>query len=153
MSTVPQATSEGKGHEKRDVDVTTIVLIAVGGLLLVLLVQLIVWMTLRHLRLGRAEKEQAAGLVAESVKQFPDPRLQIDPALDLARMRARDLRELSTSAWVDRKAGVFRIPIERAMQLLAERGLPNVGGNQTPLSLMQARPAAKKSLPPHKPRY
>jgi len=92
-------------------------------------------------------------LVAESVKQFSDPRLQIDPALDLARMRARDLRELSTSAWVDRKAGVFRIPIERAMQLLAERGLPNVGGNQTPLSLMQARPAAKKSLPPHKPRY
>ncbi len=153
MSTVPQATTEGKGHEKKDADVTTITLIAVGTLLLVLLVQLTVWVTLRHLRLGRAEKEQGSALVAESLKQFPDPRLQTDPASDLAQMRARDLRDLETFAWIDRKAGIFRIPIGRAMQLLAERGLPDVGGNQTALSLMQARPAAKKSPPPHKARY
>jgi hypothetical protein len=153
MSTVPQATTEGKGHEKKDADVTTIALIAIGGLFLVLLVQLTVWMTLRHMRLGRAEKEQGIARVSESSKQFPEPRLQIDPALDLARMRARDLRDLDTFAWVDRKGGTFRIPIGRAMQLLAERGLPDVGGNQTPLSLMQARPAAKKSPPPHKARY
>jgi hypothetical protein len=153
MSTVPQATTEGKGHEKKDADVTTIVLIAVGTLLLVLLVQLTVWMTLRHLRLNRAEKEQGAALVTERLKQFPDPRLQIDPALDLAKVRASDLRDLDTFAWIDRKAGVFRIPIERAMQLLSERGLPDVGENQTPLSLMQARPTAKKSPPPHKARY
>jgi len=153
MSTVPQATTEGEGHEKKDADVATIVLIAVGVLLLVLLVQLTVWMTLRHLRLSRAEKEQGPALVNESVKQFPAPRLQIDPAVDLAKMRASDLRDLDSFAWIDQKAGVFRIPIERAMQLLAERGLPDVGGKQTPLSLMQARPAAKKSLPPHKARY
>jgi hypothetical protein len=153
MSTVPQATTEGKGHEKNDADVTTIVLIAVGLLLLVLLVQLTVWMTLRHLRASRAEKEQGVTRVSESAKQFPEPRLQIDPALDLAKVRANDLRDLDSFGWIDRKAGTFRIPVGRAMQLLSERGLPDVGGNQTPLSLMQARPAAKKSPPPHKARY
>lgn len=153
MSTTPQAVTKGKGHEKKDVDVTSIVMIALGLLLLLLLVQLIVWMTLRHLRLSKAEKEQGNTWVSEGGKQFPDPRLQVDPALDLAQMRVRDLRELSTYGWIDRKAGTVRIPIERAMQLLAERGLPDVGGKQTPLSLMQARPAAKKAPPPHKPRY
>ncbi len=153
MSTVPQSTTEGKGHEKKDADVTTIVLIAVGVLLLVLLVQLIVWMTLRHLRAGRAEKEQGVARVSESAKQFPEPRLQIDPALDLAKMRANDSRGLDSFGWIDRKAGTFRIPIARAMQLLADRGIPDVGGNQTPLSLMQARPTAKKTPPPHKARY
>jgi hypothetical protein len=153
MSTVPQATTEGKGHEKKDADVTTIALITVGVLLLVLLVQLTVWMTLRHLRLRRAEREQGPALANESVKRFPDPRLQIDPATDLATMRASDLRELDTLGWMDRKAGAFSIPIERAMQLLSERGLPDVGGKQTPLSLMQDRPAAQKSPPPQKARY
>ncbi len=153
MSPVPQATTEGNGHEKKDADVTAITLIAVGALLLVLFVQLTVWMTLRHLRLARGAKTQSAALGTASSKQFPDPRLQADPAADLLTMRARDVQELDTFGWIDRKDGVFRIPIGRAMQLLAERGLPDVGEKQTPLSLMQARPVAKTSPPPRKARY
>ena len=54
----------------------------------------------------------------------PAPRLQENPALDLDALRAREERELSTYGWVDRPRGTVRIPIERAMKLVAERGLP-----------------------------
>jgi hypothetical protein len=54
----------------------------------------------------------------------PPPRLQIDPKADLDRLHAAENRQLESYGWVDRGQGVARIPIERAMQLLAERGRP-----------------------------
>jgi hypothetical protein len=54
----------------------------------------------------------------------PVPGLQARPADDLARQRARDAQRLGEYAWVDRPAGRVRLPIERAMELVLERGLP-----------------------------
>jgi hypothetical protein len=51
----------------------------------------------------------------------PAPRLQPDPAADLAVERARQQARLQGYAWVDRDAGIARIPIGRAMALLVER--------------------------------
>jgi len=49
----------------------------------------------------------------------PEPRWQSDPAADLAAERARERALLHGYAWVDREAGVARIPIDRAMAILA----------------------------------
>ena len=54
----------------------------------------------------------------------PDPRLQPDPRAQLQALRAYEKERLSTYGWVDKGAGVAHMPIERAMQLVAERGLP-----------------------------
>jgi len=62
--------------------------------------------------------------LAAGREEAPEPRLQSTPALDLARFRAREEERLSTYGWVDRAAGVVRLPIERAMELVAEEGLP-----------------------------
>lgn len=51
----------------------------------------------------------------------PAPRLQPDPAADLAAERAQQQSRLQGYAWVDREAGIARIPIGRAMALLVER--------------------------------
>lgn len=56
--------------------------------------------------------------------EVPPPRLQTNPASDLAELRAAEEAQLSSYGWVDRQAGVIRIPIERAIELTAERGLP-----------------------------
>ena len=55
----------------------------------------------------------------------PQPRLQSRPAVDLAAERAREQALLDSYGWVDRDAGVARIPVERAMELLVRdaRGL------------------------------
>jgi hypothetical protein len=57
-------------------------------------------------------------------EQPPAPRLQSDPAGELALHRALEARRTGEYAWVDRPAGVVRVPVERAMELLLERGLP-----------------------------
>jgi len=54
----------------------------------------------------------------------PAPRLQIDPRQDLDALRVSETSRLSSYGWIDRNDGVVRIPIEQAMQLTAQRGLP-----------------------------
>ncbi len=55
----------------------------------------------------------------------PLPRLQPLPINDITQFRAEEERLLHTFGWVDRGAGIVRIPIEDAMRLTLERGLPS----------------------------
>jgi len=70
-----------------------------------------------------SDAQQAAHpLAVESAP--PPPNLQPQPQLELADFRLRQAKILSSYGWVDREAGIVRIPIDRAMDLIAERGLP-----------------------------
>lgn len=61
----------------------------------------------------------------QMVKKFPRPRLQIDDGnVEVANMHAREDMLLNHYTWVDQQKQTVRIPIARAMQLLAQRGLP-----------------------------
>ena len=52
------------------------------------------------------------------------PRLQVSPPADLEAFRAREAAQLNDYGWVNKTAGVVRLPIERAMELVLQRGLP-----------------------------
>ena len=54
----------------------------------------------------------------------PAPRLQVTPAVDLLQLRERENNLLNQYGWVDRKEGIARIPIDRAMDIISQRGLP-----------------------------
>jgi hypothetical protein len=54
--------------------------------------------------------------------RFPAPRLQADPAADLRAFQAEQARALQGYGWVDREGGLARIPVARAMEILAARG-------------------------------
>jgi hypothetical protein len=54
----------------------------------------------------------------------PMPRLQSAPIGDLKDMRAAEEQILKGYGWVDQPHGVVRIPIDRAIDLLAQRGVP-----------------------------
>jgi hypothetical protein len=61
----------------------------------------------------------------EMVQRFPTPRLQMDDGNEeIAEMHAREDLLLDHYSWVDHPGGKIRIPITRAMELLAEHGLP-----------------------------
>ena len=61
-------------------------------------------------------------LAAESLRRLPpEPRLQTDPRDDLKHLRETEDRTLESYGWVDRDAGIVRIPIEQAMTLVEER--------------------------------
>ena len=53
----------------------------------------------------------------------PEPRLQVSPEQDNQRLIEQDSEILNRYGWVDQQKGIARIPIDRAMQILAERGV------------------------------
>ena len=70
--------------------------------------------------------------VAEMTQSFPTPRVQSDDGnQDVADLHAREDLLLSNYTWVDESKGTVRIPIERAMELIAQRGLPVAQPAQT----------------------
>ncbi|MFI5340431.1 MAG: hypothetical protein ACHQ7N_11410 [Candidatus Methylomirabilales bacterium] len=121
----------GVGHERSDLEPRTI---AIFGLALVVVVAgcLIVaaWM-FGFFAASRAQEDVPPSPLAR-VEPPAGPVLQVNAPNDRARLRAEEDSILSTYAWVDRGAGIVRIPIGQAMQLLAERGLPAAAGKSEP---------------------
>jgi hypothetical protein len=60
----------------------------------------------------------------EITSTFPEPRLETDERNELTEPRMREEEHLNSYGYVDQAAGTLHIPIDRAMQLVAERGLP-----------------------------
>lgn len=137
----PQGQQTGnRTHEHRDADVISLGMVAVVLLLVLGVCLLVCWGILHRFNRDRAAAEPPRLQMAEQATQFPAPRLLTQPGSELRELRRADQASLNTHGWVDREAGVARIPIRRAMQLLLERGLPEAGAGQTRLQLMQARP-------------
>ena len=75
--------------------------------------------------------------VAELTQNFPTPRVQLDDGnQDIAELHQREDLLLNHYSWVDQSKGKVRIPIERAMELIAQRGLPVVPPTQQTETLM-----------------
>lgn len=73
----------------------------------------------------RAEVSPAPLPIAEHGNPMPpQPRLQESPRQDLKAMRTREDGELSHYLWVDKSKGTVTIPIGRAIQIVAQRGIP-----------------------------
>ncbi len=64
--------------------------------------------------------------VAEANQPRPRPRaaLQADPTADMVKFAKEEAAALTSYAWVDRAGGVAQIPVDRALDLVAERGHP-----------------------------
>jgi hypothetical protein len=77
---------------------------------------------LKNMESNPAGVQQELHQLAQS---FPTPRLQVDDGnQDVANLHEREDLLLDHYSWVDRSQGKIRIPIERAMELIAQRGLP-----------------------------
>ena len=61
---------------------------------------------------------------ATPAARFPQPRLQSNAAADLVKIQSAEEEKLDTYGWVDRPAGITRMPVEQAMRMIAEHGVP-----------------------------
>ena len=137
-----------RDHERKDVDVVSLSMIVLALLLLCIVIFLSVTILMHYLKSHEPSKTSGqANIPAPRAKEFPAPRLEVKPGASLADLHAAENADLDSYGWMDRAAGTVRIPISRAMQLILERGLPEVGAGKTPLSLMQARPSETASPP------
>jgi hypothetical protein len=72
----------------------------------------------------------------------PGPRLQPAPPRDMDELRARDDQVLTAYGWVDPANGIARIPIERAISILAESaGGPKAAPSNTSAGGPKAAPS------------
>ena len=102
-------------------------------------------LVLRGLQSWRSQASTRA-IMAEprNSQRPPAPRLQMREPLDLAAFKKEEAEILSTYGIVDREKGAFRIPIEEAMKLTVERGLPIAGDPAaTPPTKAPSPPARK----------
>jgi hypothetical protein len=114
----------GRGHEERDVQLRPLIVSGMGLAILAGLSLFATWLLFDYFAARRARLEVTPSPVFEARQPPPEPRLEVSPQQDLRQMRAAETALLHSYGWVDRQAGIVRIPIERAIELLAERGLP-----------------------------
>ena len=137
------------GHETTDVSVPGLFIFA-GGLLVTVAVILVGLVVLfgaysygnRWLNTRIERQEPGAASKVHLQPDYEGPLLQVKPEEDLRWMREHNAVDLDGYGWVDQPAGVVRLPIDRAMDLIAERGLPPVSPNHTleELQRMRAQP-------------
>ncbi len=126
----PDNNSENRqrGYEDSDVSIGRLVAFAAGVVGLVVLGVLgsavVFRFFVRHQPLGPPASP------FENVRTLPpSPRLQTNAPLDLKEYLAGEDKTLDSYGWVDQKAGIVRIPIDRAITLLLQKGLPIRGSS------------------------
>jgi hypothetical protein len=126
MSETPRsAGSHHGGHEPTDVNVRPLAIYA-GILALTVIGAMVLMWVLFQFYQGMPVREAGpvSPLTAERVPP-PRPRLQTmeTQGEDLTVNRAAEKEVLTTYGWVDKQAGIVRIPVQRAMELALERQL------------------------------
>jgi hypothetical protein len=118
--------NSGAGHEETDVNEWAVGKFAVALALVIVAALFLLFGLFRYLlsREGGPPAGRSQVAASEPVKAFPQPQLQQSEVLDLKAVRAAEDQVLNSYAWIDPEKGVVRIPIDRAMDLLVERGLP-----------------------------
>lgn len=122
----PSRPPERQGaHDDREIASGSILRFTVAVLGLCVLSIGAAWWLINALGARADAKHPAPPVIASSRPSAPEgPSLQARPVAGLEILRAEEEMRLHHYAWLDRAEGVVRIPIERAMDVVAERGLP-----------------------------
>jgi hypothetical protein len=113
-------------HESTDVNIRAIFGFGLTLLLVGVLIHFAVWLLFLFFAARSAQRATPEYPLAAGQQQRlpPEPRLQTNPRQDLRDLRALEDDILTKYGWVDQNAGVVRIPIDQAMKLTVQRGLP-----------------------------
>jgi hypothetical protein len=113
-------------HEPGDVNARALTKFGLSMSFLILIFLVGLWGMFEYLKNREAElgMPMSQSAMVNAQKQPPEPRLQRHPAQDMRNLRRDEDVLLHQYAWLDPDKGVVRIPVDRAMDLIAQRGLP-----------------------------
>ncbi|MGI9087406.1 MAG: hypothetical protein ACR2HH_06650 [Chthoniobacterales bacterium] len=139
-----------RGHETRDISARVVAWFAVGLVLAALLIYPAVIGLYKLFEHQNPSPDAPSRIALDPHMIAPAPRLQTAPAVDLDKFNAAENAKLNSYGWVDKSVGLAHIPIERAMDLIAQRGLPTRGpgtqnsSGKTPEELQKQKAEATK---------
>jgi len=121
----PESTDDALSRN-RDVNIRRVLVFGFSLALGTIFVSLAMWGLFRVLAREEtvAERPLPPAVAASLKRTPPEPRLEPNPLLPRERVRAEEDAVLTSYGWVDKKTGVARVPITRAMEILVARGLP-----------------------------
>jgi hypothetical protein len=126
---LPPSGQHRGGHEKADANVRSLAIFGVCMFVTLAITCVGMWGVFRYFAGHQTLGPPASPFTqARPLPAAGKPRLQAAPRMDLEQALAEQNQLLNSYGWVDQKTGVVRIPIDRAMELLLERGLPVRGG-------------------------
>jgi hypothetical protein len=122
MSEQPTSGQGASGFD-REISVRGLAFFVAGLVGLMVVAGVLMWLLSSSLREQRLAADPPLPLLPEARQPYEisGPRLQADPAADLAALRAEEELQLSTWGWADEADGLARVPIERAMEMLVEQ--------------------------------
>ncbi|MFL6528525.1 MAG: hypothetical protein ACJ8IQ_10535 [Chthoniobacterales bacterium] len=141
------------GYEPRDVNVRAVVWFAVGLVVSAIIIHLALGGLFVLFKRQHPSPDAPSRIVLQPRVVAPEPRLQPNPVPEFSRFRTSEEEELNSYGWINKERGIVRIPIERAIDLIAQRGLPTRGPGTnnssgiTPEQLQQQKAAATAPKP------
>lgn len=136
--------NEDVRFEPKDVNAKNVIVTGICVLIGVWLVVFMVYFVLSSFENQRASVEQPPIPVAsQRTSAPPEPRIQASPRTDLQRYEAQQSWLLTHYFWINKSKGVVAIPIEHAMELIAQRGIPP---QKAPAGLALSTPAEGNRL-------
>ncbi len=114
---------DGQGYEEKDANPRSLFLFGLSLAALIAGVMLLLWWLLTAFS-HHPPQALAPRTALETGRSIPpEPRLQSNPQLDLEIFQAEEDSILQGYGWVDRNAGIVRVPVDTAMKMLLQRGL------------------------------
>jgi hypothetical protein len=118
-----------EGYERADVNVRR--LYEFGASLAILIIVVMWAMVHTYNFFAKHESLGPPASPFENQRELPpQPRLQPHPATDLKRYCEMEQQQLSTYGWMDQQTGVVRVPVDRAIDMVLQKGLPARPVNQ-----------------------
>ena len=144
-------TPPGAGYEHTDIEPAVGYRFALWLGMSMLLSGALVYGVFAFLGSRAAEQDAAARTfpLAQGVNQDPPaPRLQTQPFKDIYQLKTEQRGVLTSYGWVNQASGVVHIPIDRAMELTLQRGLPaRAETSAMPSMVVQDSSAGRTSAP------
>jgi hypothetical protein len=129
-------------HEHSDADARSITHFGIAITFLLVVSQLVLWWMFSSFskREQKLSPPVPALIRTQAPKEPPEPRLQANPQSDMRQMVQEENEVLNHYGWVDPDRGVVRLPIARALDIVAQKGLPQFKATaETPASKVKLK--------------
>jgi len=141
------ARSAESGHEVSDINPKRVAMVGLALATVIAVSLLVTYGLFYYFYRGETRKRPVPSPLSYSREPTPEPRLSVEPGEDLKTLRSEEDAMLKSYGWIDRDKGVVHIPIDRAIEILAERGLPVRAAKSAPAAdqnLQRRKEATKR---------